>query len=171
MASERPSQWLTQQHRELDTFMKRLMEQDGDLQLLRKSLDLLTLHLFVEEEITFGPIDTGPLRMPIYIMHCEHGEMWAVMDELDFACREGRALDLLRRPCRRLVRLFNVHNPKEEDLIYAAIDQYAAGDGVPDVLVAMQAARVPDGWVCRSERPGFAPPPGAPPWERGSHVR
>lgn len=161
---ELPSRWLTRQHRQLDELLQQALAGTGDLARVRAGMDLLRLHLWVEEEILFGPVaDTG-LAMPIYIMQYEHAQMWPPLQELSAACDAGAAHEALCAPGRALYELFRAHNPKEEDLIYAVLDRVTAAGGLQGLQSVFRDAAVPEGWVCRGRRPGFRPPPGARPW-------
>lgn len=152
--------------------MQQIIEGAGGLVRLREGVDLLRLHLWVEEELLFDEVASTGLRMPIYIMQYEHAQMWPLLQELAAACQSGTVLAKLREPCRALHKLFQVHNLKEEDLIYPAVERLAASEGstIRNRLTAVREASVPEGWICRGRRDGFAPPPGAPPWPPGGRV-
>ena len=49
---------------------------------------------------------------------------------------------------RELFQMLQIHNPKEEQILYKAADQVdeAGNDGA--LLRALQAARMPEGWAC-----------------------
>ncbi len=173
MDEERLSQWLIRQHRQLDEALQQISDGAGDLMRLREGVDLLRLHLWVEEEVLFDAVARTGLTMPIYIMQYEHAQMWPLLEELAAACEADDTVPAkLREPCRALYKLFQVHNAKEEDLIYTAVDRLAASEGsaIRNRLTAAREASMPAGWICRGRRDGFAPPPGAPPWPPGGRV-
>jgi len=169
--NENPRQHLTRQHRHIDAAIKQMLAGDSDVATLHEALTMLRVHIRLEEEVLFDPIAAIGLEMPIYIMQVEHAQMWTLMDTLQSACSDDPdATSAWRNPCRKLLRLLDMHNPKEEDLIYAAADRLAA-EGVLDTgAVFDQSSALPEGWVCRGRRDGFAPPPGAPPWPPGGRV-
>ena len=41
-----------------------------------------------------------------------------------------------------------MHNPKEEQIVYAAADRYDPAYPDAPLIQAMAAAHVPEGWVC-----------------------
>lgn len=172
MSEERLSQWLIRQHRQLDEAMQQTLQGAGELMRLRAGIDLLRLHLWVEEEILFDEVARTGLAMPVYIMEYEHAQMWPLLQELAAASEAGTVPAKLREPCRALHALLQVHNLKEEDLIYAAVDRLAASEGsaIHDRLTAVREASVPEGWICRGRRDDFAPPRGAPPWPPDGRV-
>lgn len=161
-----PGRFLESQHREIDRAAQAIMENRGDQPTLTRMLALLRLHLYVEEEVLFPAIRTPALAMPIYILEYEHGRIWRFLANLAAAnARPQAPTEAMAEDCRRLFKVFEMHNPKEEDLIYAAADRAAEADPEDGLVVAIQSAQVPDDWVCMAQRDGFAPPPGAPPWE------
>lgn len=141
-----PSALLEEQHQQLDRNMEQLLAGQGDLGLLQTDL---RRHLYIEEALLFPLVNSRRLAMPLGIMRAEHGQMWdllAVLDETtDTAAR--------RRVCQQLFELFAQHNPKEEDVIYPAIDDYHANDHQPGSLLDdINEAELPDGWVCEARR-------------------
>src|SRR5690625_2292612 len=161
-----PGRLLTTQHRKIDQGVSDVMEGTGDLETLRRTMELLRLHLYVEEEFLFPSLAGNHLEMPIYIMQHEHGQIWSFLERLSDACRQEEApTDAVREDCRKVLKLWKLHDPKEEDLMYALADRQAAADPRGTLAADIKAARVPDGWLCMAKREGFAPPPGAPPWE------
>jgi len=141
-----PSALLEEQHQQLDRNMEQLLAGQGDLELLQTDL---RRHLYIEEALLFPLVNSRRLAMPLGIMRAEHGQMWdllAVLDETtDTAAR--------RRVCQQLFELFAQHNPKEEDVIYPAIDDYHANDHQPGSLLDdINEAELPDGWVCEARR-------------------
>jgi hypothetical protein len=63
-----------------------------------------------------------------------------------------------------------MHNPKEEDLSYAAVDRLALDGSLETTTQIIRDARVPEGWICRGRRKEFAAPPDMPPWPPGGRV-
>lgn len=161
-----PGRLLTAQHREIDQGISEIREGTGDVQKLRRATELLGWHQYVEEEILFPAITEKNLEMPIYILEYEHGQMWPFLARLSETCRkEETPDDTTRDDCRKLLKLFQTHDPKEEDLIYVAADRMAASDPQGGLLAEINSAQVPEGWLCMAQREGFAPPPDAPPWD------
>lgn len=159
-----PSRILAAQHHQIDRRTRQIAGGSHDTRLLRDTSAQLRLHLYVEEEIVFPAIATSALEMPLYIMKYEHGQMWGFLESISAAGGESVAESAAHEDSRKLVELFQRHNPKEEDLIYAAADR-AATEGTQQKLTAdIKAAQVPDGWLCMAKREDFAPPPGAPAW-------
>ena len=168
MNSTSPSQLLAAQHREIDRQMLAFKDGTEGLDGLRNVLTLLRLHLYVEEELLFPAVTTQALAMPLYILQYEHGQMWDFIERLAAACKnQSTATDAARDDCRKLLKLFKVHNPKEEDLVYAAADRAATTDPDNTLVSDIKAARLPNDWLCMAKRDDFAPPAGAPPWQPG----
>lgn len=148
MATVPPSQLLEAQHRRIDEGIKPVADGTGGLSPLAESLAVLRLHLYLEEELLFPPLAKSGLAMPVFVMKREHGEMWPLLQALTVACEAKAELATLREPCQRLFRLLQIHNPKEEQIVYVAADRLAAGRADGLLVETLQTARLADGWVC-----------------------
>lgn len=148
MDTELPSALLGRQHRQIDAGVKGIVDGDGNLAALGSSLKLLRLHVFVEEELLFPPLAQSGLAMPVFVMKREHGEMWPLLIELNHACMIAAPVSGLHDSAEWLMRRLNVHNPKEEEIVYTAADRLVAGAPDGPLTKALAAAEVPAGWVC-----------------------
>src|SRR5699024_8022758 len=81
-----------------------------------------------------------------FVMKKEHAEMWPYMQRLQAACEQQTALAELHEPALALFRLLQVHNPKEEEVVYTAADRLAAENPGAPWLAALHAETVPAGW-------------------------
>lgn len=158
---------LTAEHREIDAGIKAVIDGGSDLAPLREALALLRRHIHVEETALFPPLAAAGLTMPVFVMKREHGQMWPLLDALEKACAEGATAESLREDCEHLFRLLQIHNGKEEQIVYGAADRQAAADDDNVLAEAIAAAAMPEGWTCemagRGGPPGFPPPPPFPP--------
>lgn len=148
MPARSPSQLLEDQHQRIDAGIQGAMDGSGDRAELVESLDLLRLHLYVEEAVLFPALEKTGLTMPVFVMQREHGLMWPLMESLVQACGKGVSLDALQDDCEELFQLLQVHNPKEEQILYTAADDLAGEDAA--LAPALAAARLPDEWMCRA---------------------
>lgn len=154
-----PSQLLEDQHRRIDQGIQGTIDGNGSVTALATSLALLRQHLYIEEALLFPPLAASGLAMPVFVMKREHGGMWPLLQELSGACASGTAIDTLREPAQVLFRLLRMHNPKEEQIVYAAADRLASGHGGGDLAQALASApAVPDDWVCEAQRAPAAGP-------------
>ena len=87
--------------------------------------------------------------MPVFVMKREHGQMWPVLDVLLRACADGVDPAALRDDCDELFKLLQIHNVKEEQIVYTAADDLAA-KGLHEPLVETLDATVdvPPEWSC-----------------------
>ncbi|WHZ12130.1 MAG: hypothetical protein OJF60_002571 [Burkholderiaceae bacterium] len=143
-----PSRLLESQHHRIDQGIERVLDGTGHLSALTESLALLLRHLYAEEEILFPQLEASGLTMPVFVMKREHGQMWPLVHELTAACQSAGPVDTLQETCRELLELLQIHNPKEEQIVYAAADRLAAGADHGSLADALEAARPPDGWAC-----------------------
>lgn len=148
MSTMLPSELLEVEHRQIDAGIEGILDQTGQLSDLAQSLALLRVHLYVEEEILFPPLEEIGITMPIFVMKSEHGEMWPLLETLTLACEHNRPIESIQDPCLHLFQLLQVHNPKEEEVVYTAADKLAAEQADNALVTAMQAAELPEGWVC-----------------------
>ncbi|MBS0381045.1 MAG: hemerythrin domain-containing protein [Proteobacteria bacterium] len=148
MATTLPGALLAAQHRTIDAGIGGAADGTGDLSALAASLAQLRLHLYVEETLLFPPLAKSGLTMPVFVMQREHGLMWPLLQALDAACAAGQPIAALPDPARELFQLLQMHNPKEEQIVYAAADRVAAGDAEGTLVKAIEGARMPEAWTC-----------------------
>lgn len=139
-----PSQLLAAQHRRIDQGVLGILDGTDQPAALADSLALLRLHLYVEEEVLFPPLVKAGLTMPVFVMKREHGEMWPLLQTLTAACGSASLVEALREPCGQLFQLLQIHNPKEEQIVYSAVDRLADAS----LTETLQTTRVPDDWTC-----------------------
>lgn len=148
MEIEPPSQLLQHQHRQIDVGVEGIVDGSGSLESLAESLRLLYLHIYVEEEFLFPPLERFGITMPIFVMKKEHAEMWPFLQALDDGVKAEASIESLKRPARSLSRLLRVHNPKEEEVVYTAADRLVAEQPDQPWLEALTTGEVPTGWSC-----------------------
>jgi iron-sulfur cluster repair protein YtfE (RIC family) len=148
MAETSCSQLLANQHRQIDTGIKGIVDGGGDAAALASSLALLRLHLYVEEAILFPPLVKSGLTMPVFVMKREHGQMWPLLESLAAAGANGAPAGTLRDDCRRLYQLLQMHNPKEESIVYSTLDRLQAQHPGESFAASVAAVQPPDGWRC-----------------------
>jgi iron-sulfur cluster repair protein YtfE (RIC family) len=148
MEATRPGAYLEDQHHRIDDGIKPVMGGAGDWAALTKSLDLLRLHLYLEEAILFPVLEKAGLMMPVFVMKREHGQMWPTLAKLTAACQAQGSLDAVRADCEELYKLLRIHNPKEEQIVYTAADALGAKGADEHMVATLDAADAPDGWVC-----------------------
>lgn len=149
MSAPTASALLRKQHEAIDVGVQGAMGGSGNPQELQRSLDLLRQHLHLEETVLFPALE-GSVGLSIMVMEREHGLMWPLMQALTKACREGAPLEAMEDDLDELFQLLQVHNPKEEQILYSVADEHA---GLADALAA---ARLPEGWVCKAVKGGMA---------------
>src|SRR5699024_3492716 len=139
---------MARQHRHIDVGVQGVVDGNGRHAALAESLHLLYLHIYLEEEFLFPPLERFGITMPVFVMKKEHAEMWPYMQCLHTGCERQTALAALHDPALALFRLLQVHNPKEEEVVYTAADRLAAEN--PDALwlAALHNEIVPAGWRC-----------------------
>ena len=143
-----PSSLLAVQHQQIDQGVAGIVDGTGEPQALAAALRLLREHLYVEEEAVFPVLAKTGLAMPVFVMKREHGQMWPLIGRLEAACAACAAADTLREDARQLLQQLKMHNPKEEQIVYAAADRHEAAQPEAPLVQAMAAARMPEGWVC-----------------------
>ncbi|TAL88139.1 MAG: hemerythrin domain-containing protein [Rhodanobacter sp.] len=148
MDMELPSRLLAVQHHQIDQGVEGIVDGTGEPQALAAALKLLREHVYVEEYVLFPPLAGAGLTMPVFVMKREHGEMWPLIRGLEAACAAGVAAADLREDALMLLQRLKVHNPKEEQIVYAAADRHESAHPDAPLLQAMAAARMPEDWVC-----------------------
>ncbi|HEU0276790.1 MAG TPA: hemerythrin domain-containing protein [Rhodanobacteraceae bacterium] len=161
-----PSRLITAQHHEIDQGIKAAVDGTGSPAKLGAALALLRHHLYIEEEVLFPPLAKTGLTMPVFVMKREHGQMWPLIEQLDADAKAAKPLAALHEPARQLFQLLQMHNPKEEQIVYTAADRLATQQGDGALVHALETVRDPAGWICAmapkpgsvGQPPGFAPP-------------
>lgn len=156
----------TREHRDIDTGIEEFLaaQQDageGDVRErarpLLRAMEALRRHIYLEEEIVFPHIDSGPLMMPVMVMLREHGQLWQEMDALaatlgapaDGAENADVGTAGVEDACHRLLSLLEDHNSKEEPVIYPHLDADLDPEEQDRVRRLLESGTLPEGWVCR----------------------
>lgn len=143
-----PSQWLERQHRVIDTGVLGAVDGSGSTPALADAVRLLREHIHCEEQVLFPPLEAIGLAMPVFVMKREHAQMWPLLEQLSADCSASADHDATQERAYHLYRLLQMHNTKEEQILYAAADRLAATQTPTLTLQALQDARTPEGWVC-----------------------
>ncbi len=144
MATVPLSATLASQHRQIDDGVQGIIDGHGSLDNLAATMDLLRRHLYLEEALLFPPLMKAGLAMPVFVMKREHGQMWPLLTSLSTACAAATPVAELHEPARQLFQLLQIHNTKEEQIVYAAADRL--DDAA--LAAAIGHANAPEGWVC-----------------------
>lgn len=147
MDATSPGQRLTAEHRQIDAGIAPLLGDGGEAPALQAALALLRRHIHAEETVLFPPLAQQGLAMPVFVMKREHGLMWPLIVQLEAACTAGAEPATLREPCRQLFQLLQMHNGKEEQIVYGAADRLPPAAATP-LGDALAAARLPVDWRC-----------------------
>jgi iron-sulfur cluster repair protein YtfE (RIC family) len=144
---------LEQEHREIDAILEGYAdgpapgpEADADL---GRAVAELRRHIYAEEELLFPPLRQAGMIGPVMVMLREHGQMWPILDRLDQGLVEEVGADVLGADCRELLALLQLHNPKEEQILYPELDRVVGEDTGADVHELLDAGQVPAGWTCQ----------------------
>lgn len=148
MNTATPGQLLEQEHRRIDAGILGILDGSGGQGGLADALALLQRHIFVEERLLFPPLEERGLGMPVFVMKREHGQMWPMLQRLLAAGATTGEVAALQADCRNLHMLLQIHNTKEEQILYSAADRIAAQDPGSLSCARLQAAQMPAGWRC-----------------------
>lgn len=143
---------LEREHRDIDGGIEEFTEQltDGvsDPAPLVRAMNGLRRHIYLEEEILFPPLkDDGDMVMPIFVMLREHGGLWDRMGALDESLAEPADAASLQSACSELLHLLDVHNSKEEPIIYAQADAALPKAAADRLHAFLETGTMPEGWV------------------------
>lgn len=143
---------LTAEHHEIDAGIEEFLQGLGDDQdidelvpPLRRAMDALRRHIYLEEEFAFPPIREGGLTMPIMVMEREHGLLWNAMDDLEERLAAGDS-DVSDR-CHEMLALLEQHNSKEEPIIYPHLDRQLEESAARELGELITSGTMPQGWV------------------------
>jgi hemerythrin-like domain-containing protein len=140
---------LEREHQEIDRGIAAVIADPQQTAALRRALEALRRHIYLEEQFLFPPLyDAGEVPS-IVLMVREHGAIWRTMDAIEASLRAGtkaRTADL----CHELLGRLERHNAKEEAVIYPEADSVLGSRATAELESFLDSGRVPEGWVCRN---------------------
>ncbi len=143
---------LEREHHEIDAgiegFGSEQLDERERVQALRRAIDALRRHIYLEEEFLFPPMEPE-LAIPTMVMLREHGEIWRSLDAIDAQLSEDTSGDALSQACSRLLLMLAGHNAKEEPIFYGRADEALNADESAELEALIDSGRMPDGWTCR----------------------
>ncbi|WP_026919639.1 hemerythrin domain-containing protein [Gordonia shandongensis] len=150
---------LTVEHRAIDAGIEKFVATPPGASVaewaapLTDAMTALRRHIYLEEELVFPQLSTGPLMMPIMVMLREHGDMWRTMasldaalaaDDVDVEPQRGEVISA----CTAMLALLEAHNSKEEPVIYPHLDADLDEDAQAFLRDFLDGGTMPDGWEC-----------------------
>ena len=143
---------LEAEHRAIDAGIEEYTgDSPGGEAALTEAIDALRRHIYLEEEFCFDALRERGLMMPVMVMLREHGEIWTVCDAVADAIAAGtEATDA----AASLLTMLEVHNSKEEPILYPHIAEAIGPDASADLLDFLETGTMPDGWVCAAAAAG-----------------
>jgi DUF438 domain-containing protein len=143
---------LEREHREIDRGIEAFLAADSEggnrLEALRRAIEALRRHIFLEEEFLFPPLREAGMVAPVFVMLREHGEIWDTLDAVDAQLRADTADGVVDEACRTLLAQLEKHNAKEEPILYTQADAVLTPAASAGLKAFLAAGRTPDGWAC-----------------------
>ncbi len=150
------AQALEREHREIDegieAFTSGLVVGKVDPGPLVEAVSALRRHIYLEEAFLFPPLREAGMVMPVLVMEREHGEMWALLDQLDAEVAADPASERVASLCSTLVPRLASHNVKEETILYPPADTMLGEPERAHLGEFIDSGRMPPGWVCAGAR-------------------
>jgi hemerythrin-like domain-containing protein len=132
----------------IEDFVQGLRERHVRHEDLRRATDLLQRHIYIEEALIFPPLRAKGMLAPILVMEREHGEIWRTLDAVNLEVGSGTAADSVPDRCRQLLHELEVHNGKEEPIIYSQADALLTDSQKDAVRDFVRSGTMPTDWVC-----------------------
>lgn len=152
MENETLAAALEREHRDIDqgieAFTTGLVTGNSQTESLRRAMDALRRHIYLEEAFLFPPLREAGLVPPIFVMLREHGQLWKTLETLDTALGETSPDPSVSQVCAELVAQLQAHNSKEEPIIYPQADTVLTSDASAQLRAFLDSGKTPDGWVC-----------------------
>lgn len=151
------AQILIEEHHEIDAgieeFQAALERGEVTPGPLTSAIAALRRHIYLEEELLFPAIRRAGMTMPIFVMIREHGEVWALMDQIEESLSAPDPdLNATRLASKQLLVNLMHHNTKEEPIIYPQTDVDLAPEELNVLADFIATGAMPDGWVCEAAR-------------------
>jgi len=138
---------LETEHHEVDDALEDFVASREEAPL-RRAVEELRRHIYVEEELLFPTLQAGGLMAPVLVMLREHGEIWRRLEGLEEAL-DGHQGSRAASLCQELLDVLQRHNAKEEPIIYPQVDRALDADGTDRALAVLDGGTMPPGWACR----------------------
>ncbi len=144
---------MEREHHEIDEGIERFgldeLSNQERADSLRRAIEALRRHIFLEEEFLFPPMKAN-LAIPMMVMLREHGELWRSLDQIEASLNENAAEEAtLRQACQALLAQLDRHNSKEEPIFYGVADE-TLSEAQSSVLQDLLATgEMPAGWTCQ----------------------
>lgn len=143
---------LEREHREIDRAIEGFLAGDGEspdrVQSLRRAMEALRRHIYLEEEFLFPPMCDAGFVAPIFVMLREHGELWETMETIEHDLAEASAEAVVLGQCKWLLSQLDKHNAKEEPILYPRVDAALDAPASEKLTTFLGSGRMPPGWVC-----------------------
>ena len=147
---------LMRRHREIgaaiDFFIEKLDGGRLQIELMAALLQALRRHIYLEEVFLFPPIREAGIVMPIVMMMREHGQLWAMMENLTQLLDDPLDSPRLKASCDQLLDQLHKHNFKQEPSIYLHANYELPASTSADLTKFVVTGRVPEGWVCQQAK-------------------
>ncbi len=152
---------LEREHREIDAGIDAFRapaadgasetESDGAVPSLRRAIEALRRHIYLEEEFLFPPMQ-AEFAIPIGVMLREHGEIWHTLDELETKLTESDGRTRAVSACEELAEQLDRHNAKEEPIFYTQADRSLDAEQSTELRAFLESGQMPLGWICQAVR-------------------
>jgi hemerythrin-like domain-containing protein len=143
---------MEREHHEVDDAIERFVQGLRERAVRHKDLqhatELLQRHIYIEEALIFPPLRAKGMLAPVLVMEREHGEIWRTLDAVNLEVGSGTAADSVPDRCRQLLHELEVHNGKEEPIIYPQADALLADAEKDAVRSFIHSGTMPADWVC-----------------------
>jgi regulator of cell morphogenesis and NO signaling len=143
---------LEREHDEIDggieAYADGLASGSSDPAPLLRAMAALRRHIYLEEEFVFPPLRAAGMAMPIFVMLREHGTIWDAMAALDEQLASEADPAALGSACRELLALLEVHNAKEEPIIYPRADAELSDETAARLRAFLEHGAMQEGWRC-----------------------
>ena len=124
-----------------------LADTGADVGAVTAAIAALRRHIYLEEEFLFPPM-MEELAIPIGVMLREHGELWRTLATLEAQLAEAGDADVAAPICEQLLSQLELHNSKEEPIIYPQADAVLETDANMRLHDFLDEGRMPVGWRC-----------------------
>lgn len=142
---------MEREHHEIDAgiaeFGSRERTPEERADSLRRAIDALRRHIYLEEMFLFPPLRKD-LAIPTMVMLREHGEIWRRLDAIELTLDTDISDESLGTACDELLVQLDRHNEKEEPIFYEVADEKLDDAQAKKLRDLLKDGRMPPGWSC-----------------------
>lgn len=115
---------------------------------LRRSIEALRRHIYVEQEFVFPPLRSAGREGPVIAMSSDHADLWRTMDELETFLADHKSPKAQQQTCQILMAELDRHLSREDPIVFRHVVEVLTPQDEATLRDEVEHAVLPPDWVC-----------------------